>query len=256
MEPQREKKEAKGGQEKLRLKRKHDLELVAGQGYSVQQMFNKILKCQSENMSNNDNVNQWENINKDIIIQEIENNRPISATKTDVDNIDNAQTDQNKFEKEKNKEILQEMEVSIPILEGNESNTFFIKPHYSNIDDFFKYHPKQPTKKTPFNTKIYNRKIDCQNRKWLTFCEENNKLYCLICLAYGRDSEDNVFIKGFNNWHYVHQYVERHEKSKFHDENAVRNFMRTKNCSSITTQLKSIRNEKIIFNRNVVKRIN
>lgn len=248
------KKKLKGGQEKLKLKRKRELESVAGQCYSIQDMFKKNSECQSENKTNNRDKDECDNVNEDTSIQENEN-YDISTKFIDEDNVDNFQTDPNKFEVEENKENLQIMEVNIPVVEGYESNTFFVKPHYNNIDNYFKYHPKQPTKKIPFNANIYNRKIDCQNRKWLTFCEKNCKLYCSICLAYGRDSDDNIFIKGFNNWSYVHQYIERHEKSKFHDENAVHHFMRTKNSSSITTQLKSVRHEKILFNRNILKRV-
>nr|XP_047127725.1 uncharacterized protein LOC124808594 [Hydra vulgaris] len=126
------------------------------------------------------------------------------------------------------------------------------------IDKMFKIHEDMPSSTASTSSLIHPElekiEIDHQNRQWLSFCEDNNKLYCSICLAYG-GSNENIFTKGFSNWDYVHQYIERHETSKFHDENVMNHFMRSKNTLNITTQFRSLRKENIMFNRNVLTRV-
>ncbi|XP_065678942.1 uncharacterized protein LOC124815047 [Hydra vulgaris] len=213
-----EKKKVLGGTEKLRLRRKRELESVARTCHTIDKMFKIHEDMPSSTASTSS-----------LIHPELE--------KIEIDHVQ-----QNK-EKEKTNEEKE-----------NTNNAFFRKPHNNNIEEFFNYHPKQPVQNVPFNNKIYFRKHDQQNRQWLSFCEDNNKLYCSICLAYG-GSNENIFTKGFSNWDYVHQYIERHETSKFHDENVMNHFMRSKNTLNITTQFRSLRKENIMFNRNVLTRV-
>ncbi|XP_065683892.1 uncharacterized protein LOC124809517 [Hydra vulgaris] len=213
-----EKKKVLGGTEKLRLRRKRELESVARTCHTIDKMFKIHEDMPSSTASTSS-----------LIHPELE--------KIEIDHVQ-----QNK-EKEKTNEEKE-----------NTNNAFFRKPYNNNIEEFFNYHPKQPVQNVPFNNKIYFRKHDQQNRQWLSFCEDNNKLYCSICLAYG-GSNENIFTKGFSNWDYVHQYIERHETSKFHDENVMNHFMRSKNTLNITTQFRSLRKENIMFNRNVLTRV-
>ena len=102
---------------------------------------------------------------------------------------------------------------------------YFARPQAKDINTFFTYHPQQPPKQTVKN--IYNNK-DGINRKWLTYCEKSNSLYCTVCLAYAKPSaNDSSFIKGgMTSWKHVHQRIEEHEKNQVHRESAEAYFMK------------------------------
>jgi len=98
---------------------------------------------------------------------------------------------------------------------------YFCKPKSIDIVNIFIFHPIQPTSSSiislPFNEKIfYNDQGDCKfNRKWLTYDENNQMLFCSVCLAYSNGS--STFCSGFDDWKHTNQRIKEHEISKHHN---------------------------------------
>ncbi len=80
--------------------------------------------------------------------------------------------------------------------EENDTFDYFAHSQSKDLDMFFSYHPQQP-QKYPI-AKVYNIK-DGTNRKWLTYNEKTNSLYCSVCLAFAPVAGDSPFIKGGMN---------------------------------------------------------
>ncbi|XP_025416538.1 uncharacterized protein LOC112687804 isoform X2 [Sipha flava] len=108
---------------------------------------------------------------------------------------------------------------------------YFCKPKSIDIVNFFIFHPIQPTNSSlislPFNEKIFfSDQGDCKfNRKWLTYDENNQKLFCSVCLAYS--DESSKFCSGFNDWKHTSQRIKEHEISKHHNS-SVKAYIREK----------------------------
>ena len=64
------------------------------------------------------------------------------------------------------------------------------------------------------------------DRKWLTYCEENHTLYCAVCLAFAKPSENNPFVSGMQDWNHISQGVEEHERTIMHRMCAEAYFLR------------------------------
>ncbi|GLV31430.1 hypothetical protein CBL_07192 [Carabus blaptoides fortunei] len=253
------KRKVKGGAEKLREKKRKTLLNVSENCQNIKSMFEKKTAESTEANDNLVNIVSVTNSEKNIFIDYSQN-----AQSTSTSDITSESTIIESDSEEKE---------TISREQGNESNAeqyavessnseiekdvicYFKKPHCTNLEDFFKFHPKQPCKNIPFSDKIYTRKSDLKNRQWLTFCEETNNLFCSICLAYGQ--ECNIFQKGMSDWKHIYQNVERHEKSKYHDQNATSYFIFINNLSidSLIPQYQSVRKEQILFRREVLKRI-
>ncbi len=92
--------------------------------------------------------------------------------------------------------------------ESVDSLDYFAHPRI--IPTFFSYHPQQtPNIAIP---KVFNSK-DGTKRKWLTYCEKNQSLYCSVCLAFAPRVSDGPFIKGgMKDWKHIHQRIVEHEK--------------------------------------------
>ncbi|XP_022161623.1 uncharacterized protein LOC111027533 [Myzus persicae] len=100
------------------------------------------------------------------------------------------------------------------LLDNNFTLNYFQKPMLSSINDFFKYHPKQPHVEKLFkSSKAYFRSNSIK-RQWLSFDNQSKSLFCSVCLAFS--SEPNLFTKGLSVWTHVYQRIEEHEASKTH----------------------------------------
>ncbi|XP_034084713.1 uncharacterized protein LOC117554399 [Gymnodraco acuticeps] len=64
------------------------------------------------------------------------------------------------------------------------------------------------------------------DRKWLTYCEENHTLYCGVCLAFAKPSENNPFVSGMQDWNHISQRVEEYERTIMHRMCAEAYFLR------------------------------
>jgi len=93
-----------------------------------------------------------------------------------------------------------------------------------SISQYFK-RPKSDSHRNNFllttlsKSQFLLRVFSCKNgtnHKWLTYCEENHTLYCTVCLAFTKPGEKNPFISGTQDWKYVCQRVEEHERSNMH----------------------------------------
>jgi hypothetical protein len=114
------------------------------------------------------------------------------------------------------------------------SNIFnnFIAPNANeSIDvklDFYKRHPIQPMPKEhayPFQpSKLYYKVLpngDRIQRKWLSYSEDLNKLFCASCMVSGSkpvsELSSQPFVYGYQvNVKHVYNYVNIHENSKEH----------------------------------------
>jgi len=93
--------------------------------------------------------------------------------------------------------------------------SYFKKPKSLALGEFFDFHPHQPHLTHPFkSSKVFLGKNNIQ-RRWLTYDEHSEKLFCSVCLAFS--SERNIFIDGFNTWSHVYQRVQEHEIIKSHN---------------------------------------
>lgn len=110
------------------------------------------------------------------------------------------------------REIVQKLYANEKI---NEDINYFCKPKSIDIINFFIFHPIQPTSSSlislPFNEKIFfSDQGDCKfNRKWLTYNEKNQMLFCSVCLVYSNGS--STFCSGFNDWKHINQRIKEHE---------------------------------------------
>ena len=76
--------------------------------------------------------------------------------------------------------------------ESVDSFDYFACLQSQDIHIYFSYHPQQtPNIAIP---KVFNS-TDGTNRKWLTYCERNQSLYCSVCLAFAPLVSDGPFIK-------------------------------------------------------------
>ena len=73
---------------------------------------------------------------------------------------------------------------------------YFAHPQAEDLDTFFNYHPQQPTKHHLVLAKVFHSKHGT-NRKWLTYSEKTQSLYCSVCLfrAFAPAASDSPFIK-------------------------------------------------------------
>lgn len=73
---------------------------------------------------------------------------------------------------------------------------YFKKPTYQNIEDFFEFHPSQPKVNIPFNSqKAYYSENN--KRIWLSYSIELKKIFCTICIAYGKKRRAKYFCGRF-----------------------------------------------------------
>jgi hypothetical protein len=104
----------------------------------------------------------------------------------------------------------------------NNISCYFKRPRHNTLQSFFKFHPIQPsTSETnlPFtNAQRVFFRSDGINRNWVSYCQESKALFCTVCLAYGKTDDMNSFTEGMNSWKHVHQRIEEHENSKYHEK--------------------------------------
>lgn len=91
---------------------------------------------------------------------------------------------------------------------------YFVKPHKKDLDIFFAYHPNQDIS-DPLLQRTVNRR-DGTNRKWLTYCQDKNSLFCSVYLAFSKSNDINPFVRGMTDKRHIHQRIEEHEKSLKH----------------------------------------
>nr|XP_047140987.1 uncharacterized protein LOC101238791 [Hydra vulgaris] len=93
---------------------------------------------------------------------------------------------------------------------------WFSRPPSTLLNNFFEIHPIQTTR-DPIIVKSFVRK-NGTNRKWLSYSEGNDALYCSICLAFLPTVVMSSFVCGMANRRHIHQRVDEHEKPASHNE--------------------------------------
>ncbi|GLV42880.1 hypothetical protein CBL_09960 [Carabus blaptoides fortunei] len=107
------------------------------------------------------------------------------------------------------------------------SFNYFVHPEKCQLDLFFKYHPKQDISDPVLKKAIYRK--DGSNRKWLTYSEKQNALFCSVCIAFS--SSSSPFIREMEDRRHVHVRVEEHEKTETHRACAEAYFLRNNNAN-------------------------
>ncbi|KAL4091486.1 hypothetical protein QTP88_026173 [Uroleucon formosanum] len=130
------------------------------------------------------------------------------------------------------------------------------KPKSLALGEFFDFHPHQPYLTHPFkSSKVFLGKNNIQ-RRWLTYDEHSEKLFCSVCLAFS--SERNIFIDGFNTWSHVYQRVQEHEIIKSHNL-SLEAFLNYSSKKTIDYRLFSEHLHKkkieVTKNRNILQRV-
>ena len=90
---------------------------------------------------------------------------------------------------------------------------YFKRPKSGDLDMFFSFHPRQKCEKSVMQVCFCK---DGTNRKRLSYSEENHALFCFICMAFAKPTENSPFMNGMADWKHVHQGVGEHEKSVMH----------------------------------------
>jgi len=117
--------------------------------------------------------------------------------------------------------------------------TRFIRPSHNDSisikNKFFSYHPIQPFVKTgkgklDFKRIFYKHLINGEvvQRKWISYCLENNSLYCSNCMAYGERlnpaMKESKFITGYiadiKKRKSLYINIDRHENSLYHQNSS------------------------------------
>jgi len=138
---------------------------------------------------------------------------------------------------------------------------FFKKPDHSiDLNEFFKYHPKQPFNQVPFNASIaYFRKGEDKkgeniNRQWLSYSQGHQKLFCSFCLAFSK--ENNRFTEGCGATKSDNPYerIKEHEQSLMHYQSAE-GFMLWSKKLNVIDLLQNKRHENVKKRRLILERI-
>ena len=138
-------------------------------------------------------------------------------------------------------------------------NDWFNKPHLNELTTFYKYHPHQPETRH-FNSKmVYYRPEDGMQRMFLSFSEEEECLFCSVCLAHENEKQKpSSFVTGFNSWTHIHQRIVEHESSKRHQEcvEAYLHFSANRTIlDMVQGQQYSLRKQQVLHRRLIVDRV-
>ena len=93
-------------------------------------------------------------------------------------------------------------------------------------------------------------------RKWVTYNEENKKMYCSFCLMYADSKNINSpFIEGCSAWPYMQCRITEHENSKYHKISSEAYFRNKANKSikqSMRHKQASLRQKQVLKRRAVL----
>ena len=119
---------------------------------------------------------------------------------------------------------MSEIKEEEPCIQMQDSHTrdFFTYANKMSPELYWGFHPKQPmhgnlpfkAKKVYFRTTPDERTIP---RKWVTYDEDNKKLYCSQCLMYAPPKYSNIkWISGYTNFENITKRLSEHAKSDCH----------------------------------------
>ncbi|XP_065672002.1 uncharacterized protein LOC136089840 [Hydra vulgaris] len=96
-------------------------------------------------------------------------------------------------------------------------------------------------------------------RMFLSFSEEEECLFCSVCLAHGNEKQKpSSFVTGFNSWTHIHQRIVEHESSKRHQEcvEAYLHFSANRTIlDMVQGQQYSLRKQQVLHRRLIVDRV-
>ena len=116
----------------------------------------------------------------------------------------------------------------------------------ADIPLFFNYHPNRKT----VDQKILKAMTykDGLEKKWMSYCEDKNALFCSFCLAFAPRNHIDVFITGLNKFRHIHQRVQEHAKTKIHLQ-SVNAYVNMASESSVKAKLFG---EQIMQNKSLI----
>ena len=112
---------------------------------------------------------------------------------------------------------------------------YFLRQKPDDLNLFFNHHPQQNSK-TPVLQKAFFCK-NGTNRKWLSYSDDTEALYCSVCMAFGRPTDSSTFLNGMKDWEHVHQRLEEHEKSIMHRDCAEAYFLWVSKADNYTESI-------------------
>ncbi|CAJ1053429.1 uncharacterized protein LOC117541249 [Xyrichtys novacula] len=68
---------------------------------------------------------------------------------------------------------------------------------------------------------------DGTNRKWLSYNEDTEALFCFLCMACANPRDSSSFITGITNFTHIHLRVDEHDQSETHRKCAEAYFLRS-----------------------------
>lgn len=204
------KKKKKSGFEFRAAKKKRDLLSSASTSKKITCFYSN--KCDVNDLEVS-SEKEKENLN------ETEDYEMVVQQEEEIEKIDIPETEIEKHVEKKDETTIK-IDVADKVEKSDENEiNMFCKPSANQISTFFSFHPIQPhntpQNALPFSENIFFSDVGNKfNRRWLTFDEKNQMLYCSICLVYRSDT--SKFQSGFNDWRHITQRVKEHEHSKHH----------------------------------------
>jgi len=258
------KKKKNSGHEFRTAKKKKDLLSIASTSRKINSFFNNPcnvsdLEVPLDNLKNTNNEIKDDQIEvqQEVDIEKIQNLKNTNNViidfqielqqEVDIEGIEKIEIQDMEIEKlEKIKDGSITAINFVDELEKTNVISMFCKPSTNQISTFFSFHPIQPhntsQKHLPFNENIFfGDQGNKFNRRWLTYDEKNEMLYCTIYLVYRNDV--SKFRSGFNDWRHITQRVKEHEHSKHHILSAE-SYMQDKKEKSVSHLLFGAQMEK------------
>ena len=140
-------------------------------------------------------------------------------------------------------------------------NALFTKSNAVSEQAFWNFHPNQPKEGIPFNSKLTYFRKDisgrCVQRKWLSYNNEKQALYCSFCVMYAPEkSRKNQLIQGCSDWRHITVRIAEHEKSQCHQQSSEAYFVNIKGQSvkhKLMHKQLSIRQKQVLERRAVMR---
>lgn len=255
------KRKCKGGAEKVRDKK---LKLLAEDGAKYRNLVDlfKVTPAASEETISKQAASTSTQPEPEETRNDVNSHSVVPSNFFPIDAFVHLETDNTTMTKEMPTNKNSENDSSVIDEKNDTSYNYFKRPEENNLQTFFNFHPIQP-KASETNLPFTNaHRVFCRsdgiNRNWLSYGEESKALFCTVCLAYSKTGDVNSFTDGMNSWKHVHQRIEEHENSKFHEKCVEAHIMSVKErdiYSLLFSQQKKIRDQQVKEKRQVLERV-
>lgn len=108
-----------------------------------------------------------------------------------------------------------------------------------------------------FHSAWYNRKLidnTYEKREWLSYSPKLNKIFCLYCILYGKNTNTAWTKEGFCHWKNGSLSITKHETSSTHIFASLKVKLK-QSCLPILPSILEDHNRQVAFNRELVKQL-